>query len=272
MKKIVLSPITYVYLFLAIMLGIFTIFDLNISVFFYSPNFYGQFFEVLGEQSGYLLCVFASTILFINSLEKHQRRKYLYFFLFIICCGVSSYLPFHYLHKVNHEPILYFHVVVTFLFLSSLSIIVVKKIRCETRFRLQQFAQLTIFLFLFQIILVTITKTIWGRERFREMVDPIVSFTPWYSIQFRGTFKEAFASFPSGHTANASVILMISTLPCYLNSLKNKKKYFIILPICWIFLVAFSRIVMGAHFASDVIMGFAITLSCFLFINRNILK
>lgn len=102
-------------------------------------------------------------------------------------------------------------------------------------------------------------KLVWGRVRPRqlELGGGYFAYTPWYLPQgFTGYF-----SFPSGHTANATVIL--SSL-YYLRFLPQKFKW--LKPICiallavWIVLVAFSRVVVGAHFLSDVLFGMAITL------------
>ena len=54
-----------------------------------------------------------------------------------------------------------------------------------------------------------------------------------------------FFSFPSGHSANAFTIAMLFYLD-------NKKNWFLFIPA---FLIAFSRMVLGRHFLSDVIFG-----------------
>jgi hypothetical protein len=50
-------------------------------------------------------------------------------------------------------------------------------------------------------------KTLWGRVRLRELVDmnSLAEFTPWYHPKF---FSGSH-SFPSGHTAHATLLLMI---------------------------------------------------------------
>lgn len=99
-------------------------------------------------------------------------------------------------------------------------------------------------------------KLCWGRIRFRNLTD-VSDFTPWYLPQgLTGGF-----SFPSGHTANATVIVSIvhylSLLPKRLRAIK---------PIAcamlgiWIVTVALSRVAVGAHYLSDVLFGMAITL------------
>src|SRR5699024_2804419 len=105
---------------------------------------------------------------------------------------------------------------------------------------------------------------IWGRVRFREMDESYDAFTTWFIPQFE-KYQELFddpASFPSGHTSNATVIMMIIFLPVLFEKFKGKDKLLYTTAIAWIGLVAVSRIVMGAHFASDVTMGAAVSFCC----------
>jgi len=99
-------------------------------------------------------------------------------------------------------------------------------------------------------------KLLWGRVRFRQLTSP-EDFTPfWRPNGFTGYF-----SFPSGHTANAAVII---TFLYYLPILRQKKKLpytaIKILLFSWIIVLAFSRVLVGAHYLSDVLCGGAITL------------
>ncbi len=113
-------------------------------------------------------------------------------------------------------------------------------------------------------VIIWALKLIWGRVRPRqlELGGGYFAYTPWYLPQgFTGYF-----SFPSGHTANATVIL--SSL-YYLRFLPEKYKWLkptaITLLAVWIVLVALSRVVVGAHFLSDVLFGAAITLGIVYF-------
>ena len=105
-------------------------------------------------------------------------------------------------------------------------------------------------------------KLTWGRVRFRQGGSDPEVFTPWYLPQgFNGYY-----SFPSGHTANATVIF---SSVFYLKFLPEKyKKYkplIVTLLALWIVFVAFSRVLIGAHFLSDVLFGAAITLAIVYF-------
>ena len=118
-------------------------------------------------------------------------------------------------------------------------------------------------LFFTTLISFTVIKMLWGRMRFREMLPPYEGFSKWFIPQ-KPTTDDRFMSFPSGHTAQGSSMLMLTLLPVVFPKLEGKKWLFKGIAFLWIFLVALSRIIVGAHFASDVTMGF--TLAFFLFI------
>jgi len=97
-------------------------------------------------------------------------------------------------------------------------------------------------------------KALWGRVRLRELVDmnSLAKFTPWY----HPNFFSGSHSFPSGHTAHATLLLM---LPRWLSG-KAKKYRPALTVVCGAFvaLMAFSRLAAGAHFLSDILFGFLI--------------
>jgi len=119
--------------------------------------------------------------------------------------------------------------------------------------------------------------------------DGVLGFTRWYRInkqpsddiinaivnQYPGA-KDAFKSYPSGHTSAAGMTYALILLPDVVN-FKHKKaaKAF-----CWIFpivftgLVAISRIMVGAHFMSDVTFGGTLSFTAMIlareiFINKG---
>lgn len=106
------------------------------------------------------------------------------------------------------------------------------------------------------LLTVSTLKTLWGRPRLREMVNEnsLEDFKPWYKPDF---FSGSY-SFPSGHTAHATLVLMLSKW------LYGKAEKFspavTALSYGFIALMAFSRLAAGAHFLSDILFGFLIAL------------
>lgn len=79
-------------------------------------------------------------------------------------------------------------------------------------------------------------------------------------------------SFPSGHSANAAIMIWITLIPTFVASLKDKKKWFVGFAALWTIIVPISRVIVGAHFASDVTMGVTITLTIFTLLKNKYVK
>ena len=84
------------------------------------------------------------------------------------------------------------------------------------------------------------------------------NFTPWF--QPRGITGNY--SFPSGHTAMGWMLLPILFLIADTKTWKNKLVFGSVL--LWGVIVGLSRIVIGAHYASDVL--FSTGISCITFL------
>lgn len=138
-------------------------------------------------------------------------------------------------------------------------------------------------------ILIMLVKEPIGRMRFRSINsnvgqalinDGLVQgYTPWYvrngqpdeSIiqlfvsKYPGA-DDAFKSFPSGHTCAAGMAYAMIMLPDVVD-FKHKKAGKIacwVTPILITMLVAISRIVVGAHYMSDVTFGGTIAFVCMI--------
>ncbi|MBR5772436.1 MAG: phosphatase PAP2 family protein, partial [Clostridia bacterium] len=116
-------------------------------------------------------------------------------------------------------------------------------------------------------IVVTLLKEPFGRPRFRAMnyAGDFSYYSRWYVLNHQPDkewMKEFFSStdacksFPSGHTQSASMIFCIIMLK-ELMGIKSKGKTAAlwIVSIVWTGAVALSRIMVGAHFFSDVLVG-----------------
>ena len=112
---------------------------------------------------------------------------------------------------------------------------------------------------------ITVLKDIMHRPRFRTVSSTEVPFYNWYQPcknykEYMSTLniaKEEFKSFPSGHTAEASIVLIpIVFMPLSGNEIfkKHQLKFFIC-GCLFIMLVGFARILAAAHYLSDVSTG-----------------
>lgn len=127
---------------------------------------------------------------------------------------------------------------------------------------------LVIFLvILCELLVVNFIKVPWGRPRMRLVANnPEAYFLPWW--QFGSTLKnqltavgvaaEEFKSFPSGHTANAATMLLLGLIPYLMPQLHRCENAFVAFGFVWTAVVAFTRIVMGAHYLTDTVVGFLV--------------
>lgn len=105
----------------------------------------------------------------------------------------------------------------------------------------------------FSCAAVGLIKHFWGRVRYVDLSDS-ADFTPWYIPG-----KAGGSSFPSGHAAMSAMIFF-----CY-DAVKyfGKKGGGATAAICLAFVaaVAVSRIILGAHYLSDVVAGIIVTIA-----------
>ena len=104
-----------------------------------------------------------------------------------------------------------------------------------------------------QLGLVEIAKTLWGRVRFRELLEmgSYDAFTPWYHLNGSNGHR----SFPSGHTGGASMSYLMLYLPFVSEKWRKRSTLCFVVPFVFTSTVAFTRLVVGAHYLSDVTVG-----------------
>ena len=130
------------------------------------------------------------------------------------------------------------------------------------------------FIALSLVIGTTVVKNIFHRPRYRTAVvheEYLIGYYPWWKrcgnykdlMDKYGILKEEFKSFPSGHTSVcAMTMLFVIILPFIQGKeLKHQVLYFY-LGFAYAALIAFTRILTGAHYLSDVAMGGLITTIC----------
>lgn len=262
---------------------------------YFSTNVFARIFEVIGEMPLYLFVIIASTIIFlkVEKIENKKIKLFLMVLFALVSVGVgmygwmqlSEYLYDFYPVKLAFLDETYFLAVLFVLscLVSVGSYFVCKKLLINYIDELLPVAIIVIIAAALSNGLTQGIKPFVGRERYRATyyltylnVDSI-GFTNWYVIngktsdlianydQSLNVTKSFYTSFPSGHTTGAALVYSIMFLPVFVDSL-NKTKYKVLLPIIAITYtgtVALSRIVMGAHYMSDVLFGGTITfISC----------
>lgn len=171
-------------------------------------------------------------------------------------------------------------------FIAVPSILVTKLFSRDTILKLLRFILAAAIGILVANVLIMIIKDPIGRMRFRAINSTVGDsfiksgeangFTRWYVINGQPTKEvlarfesiygvdDAFKSFPSGHTCSAGTVYALIMIPD-LFELKHKKGAKIAcwaVPIAYTALVAISRIVVGAHYMSDVLIGGTLAFVC----------
>ncbi|MFW5780369.1 MAG: phosphatase PAP2 family protein [Bacillota bacterium] len=274
--------------FVALML-VGTFLDLQINIYLQNPqSVFGQFLEYLGEFPGYMSAAVAFVILF-QAITKENKFYLALKILTGTLAFVGIYIFIQYLMKKFFNPEIDYKLIYQIFFTilaSVLAYLCTYKIDKDFMKKLSYFAIGLLLVLAISQVIVTISKDLWGRLRFRNMdMNTYEGYSPWYKIHFGTEGREqyvvpyssqfpyhpehhdsdAFRSMPSGHTAAAGITLILIMLPDLFDKLKKYKVWFYVIPIVYTSLVAISRIIVMAHFLTDVVMATAIVFASVFF-------
>ncbi|NVM54450.1 MAG: phosphatase PAP2 family protein [Candidatus Helarchaeota archaeon] len=236
----VLFLVIIAWIILAIIFGIY---DLQISIAVAdSNNPFGIFGADYGEIPGFVIIAIGIVVL-IGSASSNLNQQKVGALLFILISGSLVAIGF----VLNNEKLALIGGSVV-LAMSIFTILTYKKDWKNYRTLALVIILLTIIL---PVLFVNITKPLCGRVRFRDLILPdYAGFTPWF-LPPGPDFNNL--SFPSGHTAMGWMFLPLMI------SLRDKKISVKILGgfliLGWGSFVGISRIIIGAHYASDVLFS-----------------
>jgi membrane-associated phospholipid phosphatase len=234
---------------------------------------WAEFFNRFGELPSNIALLVGTSILYGNRNKAKKWKNiisstialpFMALFSFMICIVPINYT---YEHTENGIPqSMFILAIVLGLILFIGSQIVIQKLGPTRLKSLKRIGLLLILVTVFSILIVNVLKIIWARPRMR-FIQGIDDFKYWFQISGISLDNE-LKSFPSGHTANSFIML---ALGFFITNLKQRK-YFSIFAILWGIGVALSRVVLGAHFLSDVTVGGAITLLLIFVLEEKLLK
>lgn len=257
---------------IGVLLVIFAFTDLQISNSVYNQTSkFGAIFEAIGEFPAAVIATFCTVSLMLTRNKersvKYNLRTVGYIVLLILFSLMAAMLPVKYFNGPT------FLIPLLAILYIGLSYIIAKKYATTNKEELRNAAIVGVLTFVFVIIAFNLIKMGWGRERYRHMVEigAFEGFSMWFIPQ-GFTLDNEFMSFPSGHSANAAIMIWITLIPTFITSLKPKKNWFIGFAILWILLVPVSRVIVGAHFASDITMGVTISLIIFTILKEKYIE
>lgn len=243
--------------------------DLWISINLYNPNSGWEIFiEKFGEIPG-LLVVLIGIHIYIVTLKTSSNIKTILVNGFLLTTGSLITLYIFWLLSLSlsgstdlfNENRSYF-----FLAVIVLNILISLLFRRRHKFSKKSvlFSRITFKTFFYGYLLIaTPLKIFWGRIRFRDLAANYSNFTPWYWPNgITGN-----QSFPSGHAAMS--FIMITLFIFFIDKPFYKRIITKGLIISWGLAVCASRVVIGAHFTSDVLFGAMIMIVTYLFLINN---
>lgn len=250
-------------LFLALLIvGTFLDYQINKSL-FSDNNTFGLIVSVIGTTPGYgMFAVLGGgfLVLFFRKDDYPKWARILFLISVLVCLGVSTYFAgreyfgangFYWVARKFWGYFIAFPCMVGFTYLG---------------YRLMKNNQnkdlwilLLILIAAFAIALtagVSLFKIIFNRPRYRYCFHNDIRFYPWYEVCKLGLKGEEFKSFPSGHAAAAmGVPLMALFLPLINEKYTKYRLPIFISGLVFALLVMFARMLVGAHYLSDVSMG-----------------
>ena len=202
---LVAGGVTAIFALLAVLFGLY---DLNITLsVVHMENRFGMALEYLGVLIAPFLAMYFGTVIcvyYYKSSNTLRRIPKLIAGILVVLASIC-YCCYIYSALSNLESLA--AVILTGI-LWMVSAVWLLMQSCDALYEQLKIAWTAVIYIAFVLIVINLLKACWGRVRFREMENDFALFTPWYLPQgFTG-----HTSFPSGHTANAASLYVITCL------------------------------------------------------------
>lgn len=269
MKVFTKKQCTSIFISIVCLIIVGSFFDYQISqAVFYPDSFIGMICASYGQLPA-MLCMSIAGVLLIRMCQYQHKIIKMIFYLSCLVLHVFAIMG------IAMDPMLYIKdmsialsVVIAFVIVGCVDFLVFKYTKNTDREAIKKFIILILLVMFLEIVIINIIKIPWSRPRMRMIsTQSEATFQPWWVIGCEnrdyllsiGVLKEEFKSFPSGHTGNAACALLLGMLPMIISCLKGKENVLFYLGIIFTIIIAVSRIVMGAHFLTDVTIGMGVT-------------
>ena len=272
---------------IGIILGSFL--DLNISTAIANPNNgFGLTVSAIGPTIGFAAVAImgGGFVAFALHGKYHIILKILFFGLALCCLGVAIYFPAGEWFGINGfygaapEYVGYF--IAAPLEIGALvgGYFLFKDWQNKNMWIV--FCTIIVLLLLSLVAIIPALKDSIHRPRYRTISTVTgIDFHNWWEPcknykELMATFnieKDNFKSYPSGHTAETSILLVITTFLPLANAKFKKYQMPIFYASCGlVVLVAFARILAAAHFLSDVSWGATVMIVLTIIANEIVMR
>lgn len=254
------TEIIVLYVLAAAAMVVASFFDLKIDIALNDPsNPFAVWLYRTGEFPSRLICPIAGAVIF-----RCTDKKAVAAIGAALCLGGSAYMGY-YIGK--HFFVEEYRMAFSLLWGIGFGVAALYAVRFVTvpdEFKRPLFtaAVIGVGVMTAQLLTVDIMKNLWGRVRFRDLLSSgsCDGFTAWFVINGKNGNK----SFPSGHTAGAGMSYLLMLLPFIDKKREKYRAVYFWCPFIYTSAVALTRLVMGAHYLSDVAVGGVIAFSCVL--------
>lgn len=258
------TTIYFLFVVWLILAFLFESSDLFVSNIFFNPSSnWAKFLEMYGEIPGLIVSLIGIYIYFSsNKLSSNSKRIAAYFFLMLISTAGLIYLNFlitNYAFNVQYKSL--YEIILLIAGSALINLTTLLYVKSKLRFSNKQFffSRILVRMLVFGYLLTNLPlKFLWGRIRFRDFNGDFSNFSAWYIPNgFNGN-----DSFPSGHAAMGwiliSLFILLSDKPIF------RRTAIKTIIISYALILCISRIVVGAHFASDVLFGSMFMISAYV--------
>ena len=246
--------------------------DLWISVNLYNPaSYWARLLEKYGEIPGLLVILIAIHI-YIVTLKESSNIKTILFTSFLLTTAslVTIYMLWAISLAITGNPAFFNYNEIYFFVAAIIANIFTSLLfKKHNKFSKKSilFSRLTFKMFFYgYLVIIQPLKIFWGRIRFRDLAENYSNFSAWY-IPNGITGNQ---SFPSGHAAMGFILMALFIF--IMDKSFFKRIFFKAIIISYAIAVCISRIIVGAHYTSDVLFGAMIMIISYLLIKQNINK
>jgi len=249
-----------------ILIIFFTFYDLQFSKLVVNESStFGKFFYMFGELPGTFGGLVSFAILTTSYTKDNQKAKdtnIIFYGLITLLLGfIFSFQVIRYL-ELELFPYLFIG-----LFVSMTLLYWSNQVSDEKKNHIRSYAYIGALTMVLAIVIPQLLKIIWARPRYRILNGDDSLYRMWFMIS-GFSFDDNWKSFPSGHSAVASISIVYLYLPQLFDKLKGKERTILKIVGTWIILVMISRVVLGDHFMTDTLFGSGLTIIIFIVLDK----
>lgn len=230
-----------------------TKFDFRVSDTLYlNNNWINYFVAVIAKMPTYFCGLYSCACLFILAMQKENKvNKYIMMCIYVLgglVCGALMLEDFVET-IVKNDIIKYLIAGIVGLIIFFVLAYFLNKGDKEV-ITSDKKAYIAILIVLVIVVVISfLLKKVIDRTRFEDLLVKHGSFTNWYEKGVGGD------SMPSGHVASALALIVCYPLLSKIKLFENRKWLFDTIVFVFTICVMLSRISMGKHFLSDVVIG-----------------